>query len=167
MTKTHFQVAGPWGRQPREMLLKLEFHLIPKCAPSKSGCHMTIPSLGSKKKYTVMAWITSSSEIYALTDSISSSNSPHNYEMVKETRKRWPRKESSIHLLCPFVAAPLTGMFGVSWHWQVGINPWQGSPFWDCLQSLGGTAKPQSRTHHLLHAGHVIHSHKDTVELVK
>ena len=36
-----------------------------------------------------------------------------------------------------------------------------------CLQSLGGTAKPQSRAHHLLRAGHVIHSHKHTVELVK
>ena len=29
------------------------------------------------------------------------------------------------------------------------------------------TAEPQSRAPYLLHAGHVIHSHKHTVELVK
>ena len=30
------------------MLLELEFHLIPKCAPSKDGCLMAIASFGSK-----------------------------------------------------------------------------------------------------------------------
>ena len=49
---------------------------------------------------------------------------------------------------------PLQGCW-VSWHWQVNINPQQGSPFWGYLQSLHGTAKLQSRAHHLLC---VIHS---------
>ena len=97
----------------------------------------------------------------------SSSNSPHHYEMVKETRKRWPRKESSVLMLSPFLVTPLTGTLGVSWHWQVCINPWLGSPVWGCLQPLQGTEKPQSRARRLLHSGHVIHSHKHTVELVK
>ena len=44
-----------------------------------------------------------------------------------------------------------------------GINPRQGSPFWGCLQSLWGTTKSQSRVHHLLHEGCVIHSRKHTV----
>ena len=87
--------------------------------------------------------------------------------MVKQTRKRWSRKWSLDHTLCPFLATPFTGMVGVSWHWQVGINPRQGSPFGGCLQSLQGTAKSQSRAHHLFHTGRVIHSHKHTEELVK
>ena len=49
--------------------------------------------------------------------------------MVKETRKCWLRKENSVHMLCPFLAAPLAGMLDASWHRQVGINPPQGSPF--------------------------------------
>ena len=70
-------------------------------------------------------------------------------------------------MLHPFLAIPLAGTLGVSWHWQVGINPSQGSPFGDCLQSLRGTLKLQRRAHHLFHTGCVIHSHKHTVELVK
>ena len=49
--------------------------------------------------------------------------------MVKETRKCWLRKENSVHMLCPFLATPLSGMLDASWHRQVGINPPQGSPF--------------------------------------
>ena len=45
---------------------------------------------------------------------LSSHNSLRNYEMVKETRKRWPRKQSSVHTLCPSLAAPLAGNLGVS-----------------------------------------------------
>ena len=77
----------------------------------------------------------------------SCSNSPSNYKMVKETRKRL-RNESSVHTLCPSLASPLPGMLVVSWHWQVDTNPRQGFPFGGCLQSLRGTAKPQSRAHH-------------------
>ena len=68
----------------------------------------------------------------------SCSNSPSNYKMVKETRKR-----SSVHTLCPSLASPLPGMLVVSWHWQVDTNPRQGFPFGGCLQSLRGTAKPE------------------------
>ena len=69
-------------------------------------------------------------------------------------------------------ALPISGRFpkeslGVSWHWQVGINPDKAPLIEGCLQLLGGTAEPQSRAHHLLHAGHVIHSHKHRVGLVK
>ena len=40
--------------------------------------------------------------------------------MVKETRKRWLRKESLFYMLCPSLAAPLSGMLVVSWHWLAG-----------------------------------------------
>ena len=36
-----------------------------------------------------------------------------------------------------------------------------------CHEPYEITVEPQSRAPHLLHAGHVIHSHKHTVELVK
>ena len=36
-----------------------------------------------------------------------------------------------------------------------------------CHKSYEITVEPQSRASYLLHAGHVIHSHKHTVELVK
>ena len=36
-----------------------------------------------------------------------------------------------------------------------------------CYKSYEITVEPQSRAPYLLHAGHVIHSHKHTVELVK
>ena len=89
--------------------------------------------------------------------------------MVKETRKRWLRKESSVHMLRPFLAAPLAGTLGVSWHWQVSrnINPWWDSPFGGYPQSLQDTVKLQSRAQCSLHAGRIIHSHKHTIELVK
>ena len=74
------------------------------------------------------------------------------YRMVKDIRKRWPWKESSVHMLCPSLATPFTGTLGVSWHWQVGIIPQQGSPFGGCLQSLWGTMKLQSWAHQFLHA---------------
>ena len=32
-------------------------------------------------------------------------------------------------MLCPFLAAPLARTLGVSWHWQIGINPQQSSLF--------------------------------------
>ena len=32
-------------------------------------------------------------------------------------------------MLCPFLVAPLVGTLGVSCHWQVGLNPQQGSSF--------------------------------------
>ena len=43
----------------------------------------------------------------------------------QETRKRWQGKKSWVHTLRPFLAAPLTGMLGVSWHWQAGISSCQ------------------------------------------
>ena len=92
---------------------------------------------------------------------------PHAIVKWSETRKRWPRKESSVPTLCPSLAAPLAGTLSVFWPWQVGINPRQDSLFGDCLQSLQGNMKPQSRAHHLHRAGHVIHLHKHTIELVK
>ena len=78
--------------------------------------------------------------------------------MVKETGKRWPRKGSLVHMLCPFLAAPLAGTLGVSWHWLVGIKPRQGFPFGDCLQSLRGTVKLQSRAGSSLASHRVCHS---------
>ena len=45
--------------------------------------------------------------------------------------------------------------------------------FWNCWEALGGdslllkTKKPQNRAQHLLCAGHAIHLHKHTGELVK
>ena len=80
--------------------------------------------------------------------------------MVKETG---PFSAIFLHMLSPFLAASLTGRLDVSWHWQVGINPWQGSPFQGCLQSLQSTSKQQIRAPHLLRSGCVIHSHKHTV----
>ena len=63
-----------------------------------------------------------------MTDYLSSSNSPCNYEMAKENRKKSPRKESLVHTLRPSLAAPFTGTLGISRHWQVGIGrPRQGS----------------------------------------
>ena len=88
---------------------------------------------------------TSPLKVYDSTDYLSSSNSPGNYKMVKETRKRWQRRERSVHVLCPSLAAPLAGTLGVSWHWQVSMKPRQGAPFGGCLQSFQGSAKPQSR----------------------
>ena len=41
MTRTHFWDSGPIRKQPRERLLELEFHFIPKQAPCKSGFPMT------------------------------------------------------------------------------------------------------------------------------
>ena len=46
-------------------------------------------------------------------------------EWSKRREKKWPRKESSLHTLCPFLATPLEGMLSASWHWQVSINPQQ------------------------------------------
>ena len=50
-------------------------------------------------------------------------------------------------------------------HWQVGINTCQDF----CHKPYEVTVEPQNRAPHLLPslAGHVIHSHKHTVELVK
>ena len=91
-----------------------------------------------------------------------SSNSSSSYKMVKETCKRWQRKECSVHTLCPFLAIPLAGMLGASWHWQVSINSQQSSP-WGCLHSLQGTTKPQSRAQRLLrdqfHSSFLLLSH--------
>ena len=41
--------------------------------------------------------------------------------MVKETCKRWQRKECSVHTLHPFLAIHLAGMLGASWQRQVSI----------------------------------------------
>ena len=49
--------------------------------------------------------------------------------MVKETRERWPRKESLVHMLCPFFTTALAWTLGVFWHWQVCIKPWQATRF--------------------------------------
>ena len=90
---------------------------------------MTIPSLGSKEKYTVTSWITSPLKVYDARDQVSSSNSPCDYKMVKETSKMWPRKESSVHMLCHF--------FAISGHCprrDVG-----------CLPALVGQYKPLTR----------------------
>ena len=43
-----------------------------------------------------------------------------------------------------------TGTLCASWHWQICINPLQGSP-WGCLQSLQGNPKLESRAQHSLH----------------
>ena len=83
--------------------------------------------------------------------------------MVKETKKRWPRKEILVHTLHPFLATSLAGVLGVFWHWQVGINPQQGSPFGGCLQSSQGTMKPQSSTlisYSFWHISFILHSHR-------
>ena len=43
---------------------------------------------------------------------------------------------------------------------------WYKPPTGFCHKLYEVTAEPQSRVPHLLHVGHVIHSHKHTVELV-
>ena len=45
--------------------------------------------------------------------------------MAKETRKKWLRNESLVHMLRPSLAAPFAGTLVVSRHWQVGKNPRQ------------------------------------------
>ena len=67
---------------------------------------------------------------------------------------------------------PFAWTLNASWHWQVGINPQQGSPFGGCLQSLWGTTKLYSRANYWLEAGHVSfmllsHTHRHTAELIK
>ena len=111
-----------------------------------------------------------------MTDYLSSSNSPCNYEMAKENRKKSPRKESLVHLwrkLRPSLAAPFTGTLGISRHWQVGIGrPRQGSLL-GCLQSLWGTAKLKNRaqglfrTHFGVSFSFYIHTDRHTIELVR
>ena len=88
--------------------------------------------------------------------------------MVKETRKMWPsRVKFSPHAL---------SISGRSPCWDVGCllalagqckSPTRLPLLGPCLQSLRGTTKPQSRAHHLLHTGLVVHSCKHTVQLVK
>ena len=41
------------------------------------------------------------------------------------------------------------------------------APSWHCHKPYEITVEPQSRAPYLFHAGHAIHSHKHTVELVK
>ena len=78
--------------------------------------------MGSKYKYTVTAWITSPFKVYDLTDYVSSSNSLGSYEMVRDQEKVTEKGRFGRHAFS-FLAAPLTGMLGVSSHWQVGANP--------------------------------------------
>ena len=85
-------------------------------------------------------------------DEISTSNSQ---EVMKWSKR--PKSLPEKGVLGPYIL-PISGRFpkeslGASWHWQVGINPI--------------TVEPQSKAPHLLPAGHIIHSHKHTVELVK
>ena len=49
----------------------------------------------------------------------------------------------------------------------VALAGWYKPPIGFCHKLYEITVEPQSRALHLLHAGHVIHSHKHTVELVK
>ena len=66
----------------------------------------------------------------------------------------------------PFLAAPLTGTLGV-----LGLAGWSKCPkrlpSWGLPSVTTRHCKTAEQAHHLLHTGHVIHSHKNTVQLVK
>ena len=49
----------------------------------------------------------------------------------------------------------------------LALADWYKSPTSFCHKLYEITVEPQSRAPYLLHAGHVIHSHKHTVELVE
>ena len=49
----------------------------------------------------------------------------------------------------------------------LALAGWYKPPIGFCHKPYEVTMEPQSRAPHLLHEGHVIHSHKHTVELVK
>ena len=86
--------------------------------------------------------------------------------MVKETRKRWLRKERSTYSLyisgC-FLQRDLGCLLALAGRYKSSIR----FAFWGCLQLLWGTKKTQSRTHHLLHSWCVIRSHKHTHRVSK
>ena len=75
-------------------------------------------------------------------------------------RSSWPRDWTRVSRM---VARRFTIWATMEVRWQVGINPRQVS----AVSRYEVTAEPQSRAPYLLHAGHFIHSHKHTVELVK
>ena len=76
--------------------------------------------------------------------------------------KVWPRKESSVHKLCPFLVGS-EGDIGC----LLALAGWYKPPTGFSHKPYEITVEPQSRAPYLLHAGHVIHSHKHTVQSVK
>ena len=61
--------------------------------------------------------------------------------------KVWLRKESSVHTLGPSLATPPEETLGTSWHYQIGIIPWQGF----CHKPYEVTSEPQIKTQPLVH----------------
>ena len=113
-----------------------------------------------------MAWITSSLKVYDPRDWVSSSNSPCNYEMIRDQENVTKKGKFGPNTL------PISRR---SRHRNVG-----------CLFALARRYKPPTRLHllvlpsvirrhcktaeqghHLLRAGRVVHSYKHTEEVVK
>ena len=91
---------------------------------------------------------------------------PHKLRNGQRDQEKVMRKESLVHMLCPFLGVPLAGTLGVSWHWQVGIISLQGF----CHKTYGVTSEPQIRRQHLVCAGvsfNQSHTHKHAIELLK
>ena len=82
--------------------------------------------------------------------------------MVKETEKfdRERRVRSTHFAHFWSVAEGYTGCL-------LALAGWYNAPTGFCHKPYEITVEPQSRAPCLLHAGHAIHSHKHTVELVK
>ena len=76
--------------------------------------------------------------------------------------KSLTEKGEFVHTLCPFLVVP-EGDIGCLLALAGRYNALTGF----CHKPYEITVEPQSRAPYLLHAGHVIHSHKHTVELVK
>ena len=82
--------------------------------------------------------------------------------MVKETEKFDRERRVWSTRLAHFWSVP-EGDIGC----LLALAGWYKPPTSFCHEQYKITVEPQSRSPHLLHTGHVIHSHKHTVELVK
>ena len=82
--------------------------------------------------------------------------------MVKETEKFDRKRRVQSICFVHFWSVP-KGVIGCLLALAGRYKPLTGF----CHKSYEITVEPQSRAPHLPHAGHVIHSHKHTIELVK
>ena len=82
--------------------------------------------------------------------------------MVKETEKFEQERRVRSTRFAHFWLVP-EGDIGC----LLALAGWYKPPTSFCHKPYEITVEPQSRAPHLLRAGHVIHSHKHTVELVK
>ena len=82
--------------------------------------------------------------------------------MVKETEKFDRERRVQSTRFAHFWSVP-EGDIGC----LLALAGWCNAPTGFCHKPYEITVEPQSRAPYLLHAGHVIHLHKHTVELVK